>query len=70
MALPSVSPHSHSNPQAQAAQETLCPVDLPKETGNKIRGHIPLTTAHLVVSGGKVDGLPGRELRQVLVPPA
>lgn len=66
MALPSVSPHSHSIPQAQAA---LCPVDLPEEAGDMIRGHNPLAVACLVVSRGKVDGLPGRGLRQMLAQP-
>lgn len=68
MALPSVSLQSHSIPQAQAAPETLCPADLPKEAGDKTRGHNPLTLAPLVLSGGKVDGLPGRGLRQMLAP--
>lgn len=68
MALPSVSLQSHSIPQAQAAPKTLCPADLPKEAGDKTRRHNPLTLALLVVSGGKVDGLPGRGLRQMLAP--
>lgn len=50
---PGVGPRSHPIPHAQAAADLPPP---PKKKADKIRRPMPLTTAHLVFSRGKVEG--------------
>lgn len=55
-------------PGSGSARDVMPSRRSPKGKGDKTRGCIPLTTAHLVFSRGKVDGFPCRGLRQMLVP--